>query len=196
MRRRSRGAAAGAVLAATATAALAVTGQLVDADGRPIADASVCRAELSFEQHCVSPDREGRFELPDRSGSDLRIVAKDHLAKVVEGVGDLGRIVLERAPVLSVRLVDASTGEAIAKGEVVVVVARDGENDERGPFPANAAGVKIQRLLPAGAVRVLGRAVGYRESEPQAVELVAGKESSIVLRLEPVPAPAGAGPKG
>ncbi|HET9300970.1 MAG TPA: hypothetical protein VFO11_13560, partial [Candidatus Polarisedimenticolaceae bacterium] len=53
---------------------------------------------------------------------------------------------------------------------------------KRGPFPVNGAGLKVATLAP-GRVIPRGSAPGYRDAVGQEVELRAGAETEIVLRL-------------
>ena len=91
---------------------------------------------------------------------------------------------LKRSPTLTVRLLDDSNGEPIERGEVFVIYS---SATMKGPFPTNRAGVKISRVLQSGDVRVIGKAQGYEESQPQALTLEPGKESEVALRLRPKP---------
>ncbi len=165
--------------------ALAVTGTITDAAGRPLEQARVCyfQTETNLEQACSNPTKAGTFELPDSQRMQLRVGAEGYFSQVVPARGHQA-IVLLRSPTLTVRLLDDSTGEAIDSGEVFVIYS---SATMKGPFPANRAGVKISRILRSGEVRLIGKAEGYEESKPQAVTLDPGKESEVSLRLVPKP---------
>jgi hypothetical protein len=167
--------------AASLPAAASVEGTVVDEDNEPIKGARVCYLEEGAELLCVETDKQGRYALLDSRLDTVRAHAPRYLPVTFSAVDQQAPVVLRRAPALLVRLVDGASGEPIAKGEVFVTFS---SGKEMGPFPANAAGVRIRRLITAGEVRVLGKAEGYRDAKPQAVTLVAGEESEVVLELE------------
>ena len=98
--------------------------------------------------------------------------------------------VLQLGATLLVRLVDVSTGERVTEGEIEVLFP---SGRRKGPFPANAAGVRVRSLEP-GPVRVVARTVGYLQEHPVSVLLEAGKQAELVLELRPIPAPASDNP--
>jgi hypothetical protein len=172
-----------AFVAVVASPALAVTGTVTDVAGEPIEDARVCHLQLETgrEIYCVGTDEEGGFEVVDSGVNDLRISAEGYFPESVPATGH-HVIVLELSPTLLVRLVDATTREPIAKGEVFVIYP---SAKKKGPFPANRAGVRITRVLRPGEVRLLALADGYEPGGPLSVTLEAGKESEATLELRP-----------
>jgi hypothetical protein len=141
------------------------------------------------EQMCTTTRDDGTFETMDVPSMNLRVVADGYLAEERPGTGHHDPIGMRRAPRLVVKLVDAVSGEAI-EGEVLVRRTLPGgsQEQEKGPFRANRAGVRIERLLEPGEVRVLGRAAGYEESAPRSVSLEGGKEIEVVFELTRKPA--------
>ena len=78
-------------------------------------------------------------------------------------------------------------GEPIARGELTLASP---SGRKTGPFPVNAAGLKVATVAP-GRVVPTGRAPGYRDAVGDEVELLAGKETEIVLRLRKAAATSG-----
>jgi hypothetical protein len=161
-----------------------VTGTVRDPEGKPIAGARVChfQEETKVEIYCIETNALGEFETIDSNVNVLRVSAPGRFPVELPAAGH-HEVVLERSPTLLVRLVDAVTGEPIERGEVFVLHPSAGK---KGPFPANRAGVRITRLLQPGEVKLVGRADGYRESEPLSVTLERGFQSEATLKLEPL----------
>jgi len=181
-RRRTRLA---ACLLAAAGPAAAATGTVIDPAGKPIAGARVCHFMDNIEILCAISKDNGSFDIIDSTAMPMRVTAEGFLPEVVPAAGHQ-EITLRRAPILLVRLVDAQTAAPIDRGEVLVVYS---PTEAKGPFPANRAGVRIQRLLRPGPARLVGRAEGYLDSRPEVVTIEAGKEVELTLRLEPRPRP-------
>jgi hypothetical protein len=159
--------------------AWALTGTLLDADGKPIRGATVCYFAGEAELFCARTSDAGFFELPDSRLDTLRLSADGFLPKFVRAVERDEPVVLERAAILVARVRDAKTKEPLDAGDLLVVYP---SGVREGPFPFNANGVRVKTMQP-GAVRIVARAVGYVDSEPQALELVAGKETETRLDL-------------
>jgi hypothetical protein len=170
-------AAAAALVSLTASAA---TGRVIDTEGRPIPNARVCHFMDNIELFCGMSKENGEFDIPDSTDMPMRITAEGYLAETSPAVGHQ-EITLKRAPVLFARLVDAATGEPIEKGKLLVVYS---SVETKGPFPTNRAGVRVQRVLKPGEVRLLAKAEGYEDSLPQAVTLKPGEEAQAVLKLK------------
>jgi hypothetical protein len=166
---------------AAAGPAAATTGRVADREGRPIQDARACIQTDAAEGICSTTDASGWYRLPDTSLARVRITAPGYLPRSVAAVDQEGVIVLERAAALRARLVDAVSGEPIAKGELTLA---SGSGRQTGPFPVNAAGLKVATLAPGRFVPT-GRAPGYRDAVGGEVVLEAGTETEIVLRLTP-----------
>jgi hypothetical protein len=169
------------VLAAVLAAAPAgaTTGRVAGADGKPLAGARACIQVQGGEGICAQTDAEGWYRLPETSLPKVRITAAGYLPRTVAAVDQEGIIVLERAAALTARLLDADTGAPIPKGELTL---DSPSGRKRGPFPVNAAGLKVATLAP-GRVVPRGRAPGYRDAVGQEVDLRAGADTEIVLRL-------------
>jgi hypothetical protein len=163
------------------TTALAVTGVVEDSDGKPIQGARVChfQKDTGLEHYCIETDENGYFDVVSTDEMPIRISATGFFPQQREAQGH-HEVVLLRSPTLVVRLVEASSGEPIDAGEVYVVYPTA---TKKGPFPTNRSGVRIARLLDPGEVRVIARAKGFEDSDPQKVELEPGKESEATLRL-------------
>lgn len=171
--------AASALVLAAALPAAAATGAVVDEQGQPIPGARVCHFIDNIELFCGLAGENGEFDIPDSTAMPMRVTAEGYLSAIAPCAG-YQRVTLKRAPALFARVVDAATGEPIEKSEVVVVYS---SSETKGPFPANRAGVRVQRVLKPGDVRVIGRAEGYEPSAPEAVTLKPGEEAEVLLKL-------------
>jgi hypothetical protein len=172
-------------VALAAGPALGLTGSVVDDRGQPVPFARACWVRQGVELICVEADARGVFDLPGSELQEIRLSADDLFPRTLPAAEVArGPIALERSPVLTVRLVRAGTGEPIAGGEVVVVYPT---GKEVGPFPVNANGVRVRRVLPPGDVRVIARAPGFAELPPRALTLVGGQAIDLKLELEPLP---------
>ena len=175
------------LLLAVSPAVLATDGTVVDSVGRPVVGAQACYVAGNADLYCSVTDDRGNFSLPDSEQDSLRVLAEGYMPKTVVASTLVAPIVLLRSPTLIVRLVDGE-GERLNEGEVSVVYST---GQSRGPFPVNASGVRIRRVLPPGEARVVARAEGFRQEKPEPVELEAGKTSEVEIRL--VPAQSGEG---
>jgi len=158
--------------------ALALTGTVTDEAGEPVEGARVCYFVDRVETLCTSTTDAGFFELPDSELDTIRIVATDHLPLTLPAVEQDGPIVLKAAASILVRVVDAETGEGISDGRVEILHA----SGRVRRFPANRSGVRVRSYEP-GLVTVTARAEGYLAGEPRQVELEAGGETEVVIRL-------------
>jgi hypothetical protein len=159
-------------------AALAAKGTVVDEQQRPLVDARVCYFVDRIELLCTLTDDQGHFELPVSANDTIRAHAEGYNPKIFSAVVQHGPVVLQRAPSLTVRLVDPA-GEPLA-GEVRISYP---SGKEVGPFPINRSGLHIRRGLPPGEIRLRAVAEGFRESEPLAASLEAGEEAVVRIEL-------------
>ncbi len=170
--------------AALAPAALALEGYIQDTDAQPLEGARVCYVLPGGAAGlCAVSDARGYYSLPDSDVPRVRVVAQGHLVLERSATPHDKPLRLERAASLLVRLRDAATGEPIEEGRVRFVTST---GKRRGPFPANAAGVRVS-TLPPGRVKVSASAEGYGERKGQPVDLVAGEEAVLELELQPRP---------
>jgi hypothetical protein len=157
----------------------AASGRVAGPDGKPLAGARACIQVQGGQGMCSDTDADGWYRLPETSLPRVRITAPGYLPKNVAAVDQEGIIVLERAAALRARLLDAESGEPIAGGELTLASP---SGRKRGPFPVNGAGLKVATLAP-GRVVPRASAPGYRDAVGHEVELRAGTETEIVLRL-------------
>ncbi len=169
-----------ATLSLASLPARAASGHVVDNAGEPVVDARVCLMVAGAEGLCVRTDEKGFFSLPNTRVTDMRIVAAGFLPRIVAAVDQEAPIALDPAASLRARVLDAATGRVIPKAEVRISYA---SGAQKGPFPANAAGVHVNALSP-GEVVPSAKAPGYRDKSGSVVLLVAGKETVVELRLE------------
>ena len=95
-------------------------------------------------------------------------------------------MMLHRAASFWVKLIDAGTGAPIPRGEVTVALP---SGALKGPFPTNMVGLRVATFVP-GPARFGARAEGYLELRGVEIDLPAGVETLIELKLDPVPAQA------
>jgi hypothetical protein len=167
------------------TPASAVSGRVVDPEGKPVAGARACimvGEAWSAEGLCDETKAEGGYRLPTpRTPSLLRIVADGFLPSTVTADDRTEPIVLRRAASLLVRVLDAKTGQPIPKSEVHLVYAN---GEDKGPLPANRAGVLVNALPPGEAV-LSAKAAGYAGGKGDTITLEAGRKTEVELKLEP-----------
>jgi hypothetical protein len=161
---------------------LAISGTVVDGESHPLAGAHVCYLSADVDLLCVETDEAGYYDLPDSKLDRIRLRAPGFLSRVVAATDHDTAIVLERAATLLVRMVDAATGEPLSGGEVFVTAST---GRRLGPFPVNAAGVRVRSLEP-GSVRVTAASEGYEQHGEVAAKLVGGEESTVSVKMDPV----------
>lgn len=159
--------------------ALGATGHVVDPDGKPVPGARACLMVAGSEGLCSVTDASGYYGLPDSSVPWVRIVAKGFLPKQVSAVDQESPIALERAATLRVRVADAATGAALAKGQVFILYP---SGKKIGPLPINAMGVQISSLEP-GEIVVQASSPGHSEGRSETVRLHGGEEREVVIKL-------------
>jgi len=161
------------------TPARALIGTVVDEKGEAIEGARVCYLVDRIEELCSLTTATGLFELPDSSLDTIRVVAAGYVPRKLPAVEPEAPIALEPAAAILVRLVDAETNEGIGKGKIEILHS----SGELRRFPCNRAGVRVRTYEP-GLVTVTGQVEGYRTVQPRRVELEAGKEVEVVIRME------------
>ena len=171
-----------AVSAAAAAPALAFVGSVVDMGGKPIEGARACYVVGNAELFCSETDDSGRFELPGSMQDGIRVVADGYSPRTILVAEASAPVVLERSPTLLVKLLDATDGTPISEGQVSVVYS---SGKFLGPFPVNASGVRVRRVLRSGEARIVIVAPGYRQPHPQPIDLVPGKLTEVSIELLP-----------
>ena len=162
--------------------AAAITGKVVDPDGKPIAGANACLIVDGALGLCVETNAEGMFDLVDSDVPRLRVSAAGFLSRYLPAVTHEEPIELTLGATLRVKLIDASTGEPLEEGTVVL----DFPSGRRlGPYPVNRAGFVIRPVRPE-EVMVTAQADGYRPAAGRNVRLTGGEESAVTIELEPV----------
>jgi len=173
------------VLLFSTVPALAVSGQVVDEQGEYVEGVRVCHFQTTTlrELMCVGTREDGFFELPDSKPKVVvRIAAPGYFAETIPSKGH-ATVILRKAPTLVVKLVDRETSEPIESGDVFVIYP---SAKKKGPFPVNAAGVRISRILEEGQIRILARADGYMFDGEESVTLEPGEERVVTVKLSPV----------
>jgi hypothetical protein len=155
---------------------------ITDAEGVPVPAARVCYVQGDREQSCGFGGLDGRYTAEKGGLDTIRIMADGFLPATLSIVAQQGPVVLQRAPTLWVRLIDDTTEQAIAEGQVFVAYPN---GRRKGPFPSNRAGVRIRRVLEPGEVLVVAEVAGYRQEGQAKVELVGGVETRLDIRMVP-----------
>jgi hypothetical protein len=158
----------------------AAEGRVVAPGGSPIPGAQVCESVEGTPERCVQTDAEGLYRMEKTSRQALLVRARGYVPTTVDAAPLAAPVVLQRAAVLRVSVVDAKTGKPLPKGKVMI----DAPSGQRiGDFvPFNAAGVRISTLAP-GTVFVRATSPGYQPGGPLPVELVSGSERSLTVSM-------------
>ena len=158
--------------------ALALTGTVVDPDGKAVEGATVCYLLGDTEGICASTDKRGYFQLPTSAIDRIQIRAKGFLPRVVASVTPSAPIPLERAGGLWIKPVGPD-GTPVSAGEAFVVLPN---GVRKGPFPFNDKGVRI-KTLPVASYRVIVHAEGWDQPRSIPIDLVAGKETTVEVPM-------------
>ena len=169
----------GAVIGASAALA-AASGRVVDLDGKPVTIAEVCNVTEGFSTDCVPVNAEGYYHLASPSGHSVFVRATGYRPQRVAAVEQSAPIVLHKAAILLVKVVDAASHTPIAKGTVTLNYASGLRIGSAVPF--NPAGVRIASLEP-GDVLARSEAEGYEPGGPLPVTLREGVLSTITLEM-------------
>jgi hypothetical protein len=173
-----------AALAIALPAMAQATGQVVGADGKPIAGVDVCTLRNDERTACVKTDEKGFYRMEHPAVPVVYLQIKGYASKSVSAAPQNEPIVLDRVASLLVRVVDAATGEPIAEGTVSVNLTTGRKIGS--PVPFNRAGVRMSTLAP-GQTLVRADAYGYESGGPIVVELVGGQEKELTVRLKKLP---------
>jgi hypothetical protein len=165
----------------TGPAFAAATGRIVGPDGAPVTGAEVCEFAEGAPEHCVKVDAHGDYRMESPKRSWLLVRASGFVGMLVDPVPLDAPLKLARAASLLVTVVDASTGQPIPSGRVMI----DSPSGRRiGEFvPFNKLGVRISTLDP-GVVFVRAEADGYKPAGPMPVTLVSGAEGSVKVSMK------------
>lgn len=158
---------------------LAISGTVVDPQGKALGGASVCYLSADVELLCVETDEAGYYELPDSELDRIRLSLAGFLPRVLAAVEHEAPIALEPSATLLVRLQDATDGKALGAGEIYVFAPT---GRRLGPFPTNVSGVRVRSLRP-GTVRISAEVAGYEPLRDHAAELVGGEETEVVVKM-------------
>jgi hypothetical protein len=169
----------GVALGASAALA-AASGRVTDVDGKPIRTAEVCNVVEGVTTTCLPVNGEGYYHLDAPEGKSVFIRATGYRPLRIAAVEQSAPIVLHRAAVLLVKIVDAATKKPVAKGTVTLNYASGMRIGSAVPF--NSAGVRVASLEP-GDVLARSEADGYEPGGPVPVTLREGVEASLTLEM-------------
>jgi hypothetical protein len=167
-----------ALLLSAARPALAVSGRIVDEAGEPVPGARACLRSGHQDAVCTQADETGYYRLEDALLTTVRITAPGYLPEEVAAVDQEAPVVLRRSATLFVRVVDPA-GEPLAGGTIRIVLVSGRQIDG---LPFNRAGVRVADLAP-GTLTVRASLAGWEEVDPPTVEVVAGQQTDVVVRL-------------
>jgi hypothetical protein len=157
------------------------SGQVVGEDGAPVPGAEVCLFDTEGQRvDCVSTDAQGFYRLENPTLPNLLVQAPGFKAEAVLAAPQNQPVVLRRAVALTVRVVDAQTGQPIEKGTVTFHLPSGKNVGSEVPF--NRSGVKVSNMS-AGETMIRAHADGYVSGDPVVVNLTPGKPHDVVVKL-------------
>jgi len=156
----------------------AASGRIVAPDGAPVAGAQVCELLLNSPEHCVSADIAGLYKMKAPQRPTLLVRARGFIPMTVDASPLSDPVVLQRAALLLVSVVDGKTGAPLPAGKVMLNAPSGQRIGNYVPF--NQSGVRITTLSP-GTVFVRAAADGYEPGGPIPVDLVSAKESTVKI---------------
>ena len=170
------------LLAATAAKTPLASGRVVGENGEPVAGAEACIFDTEGKQvACVTTDKEGFYRMENPAMPHLLIQAPGYKAQGVLAAPQNEPVVLRRAVTLTVRVLDAATGEPIPKGTVSFHLPT-GRN-VGSPVPFNRSGVKLSNMS-TGETLIQAKADGYVSGDPVVVDLKGQAPQDVVIRLK------------
>jgi hypothetical protein len=162
--------------------ALAVSGRVLDPEGKPAKAAQVCYVADTEVGECGETDAEGFYSLPDSPMRWIRIMVPGYLVERVDASALDRPVRLRAAAILEVRFL-ADPGETPIEGAFFFLTREDGAR--LGPLgPTNLSGTVVARSLPPGPVAVSVHAPGFDTPPSRNVLLGAGKTATLTFRLK------------
>lgn len=168
------------LLLVPSAAAATATGQVLDPDGRPIRGAEVCVSQSGGALDCVKTDAAGYYRIATPSGRTLVIRASGFVPLRAVAVEQVAPITLSRAATLTVRVIDAATGEPVPSGKVRLIYTSGKSIGDA--FPFNRDGVRIRTLTP-GEILARCEAEGFDPGGPEVVILEGGAEKTLTIAM-------------
>ena len=165
---------------ATGAAHTTASGRVVDPEGHPIAGAQVCNVREGKVKDCVQAGVDGTYRIETPKGHRVFVRASGFVGAEAEVGPRATPLVLARAAVLVVRVVDAATNEPISSGKVKIYTPAGRTFGE--PVPFNRAGLRVSTLEP-GEVLVRAEAEGFDPGGPLPVTLVGGREQTLTIPM-------------
>jgi hypothetical protein len=158
----------------------AVRGTVVDSDSTPIVGAEVCYLLGEADGICVQTNEDGVYDLPTSHVSVIQIEASGFQSATLQVGKQGGRVVLQRAAALWVRVRDVASGRTIPESQVYLVFPG---GRREGPLPANDKGVKIRTLVP-GRYGILAHSEGYTQLKAVVVDLAGGDDDWVDVEMK------------
>lgn len=164
----------------SATATLASSGTVIDQQGNLLAGVRVCYVAGEVEQLCVTTEEDGAWQLPNSGVDTVRLSLAGFLPKKISSLPRAEAVILAPAAVLVIQF-EGPNGKPLANGQAEIVRP---SGRKIGPFPiSREAGTRIRSLEP-GPVVILGRSDGLEAASSSQTELVAGEQTTIVVRFK------------
>lgn len=176
-----------ALLVAATPLFAAASGKVVNTDGKPIPEAEVCTIVKGATGTCNKVDALGFYHVAKPPSLSLFVRASGYQPLKIAAIEQSAPIVLERAAILRVEVLDAATRRPVPKGKVILNYASGEQIGAAAPF--NSKGVRITTLAP-GEILIRAEADGYENGGPEAVTAIAGKETGIAISMKKVQAAA------
>lgn len=171
-----------------------VTGRVRDPQGRPLPGVLICTSQAPPLRRRVRSAEDGTFSLqvqPETGTSILLLLRHAGLLPGAHGlrlepgktrIGPLDLVMHPRQGLGSLRVQVRSGGEAAVGVSVTALTLGPGRQRRSGS--SDSGGLVLLTELPAGPLRVVTRAPGYRPTD-QTLELQGGGEQVLELDLEP-----------
>jgi hypothetical protein len=156
------------------------SGRVIRESGAPVIGADVCEMADQNPEVCVRTDENGAYRIDSTTKPKLFIRARGFVSTTVDAAPLTEPVKLQAAATILVTVVDAKTGAPLPKGSVMIDIPSGYRVGTEAPF--NKAGVRISTLAP-GLVFVRANAPGYAPGGPLPVELVAGSEKAVTVKM-------------
>lgn len=165
--------------------ASALSGHVVDADGKPVANATVEIVSQIHDTRATTCDDEGAFTLEVEEPGQYRVRAKqsEHGVVITQAIAPAENLVLKLESLgrLDVHVLG---DRAPLKGTYVTVFGNGANAEDGATTPTDERGVAHFAGLHGGEYMVNLEQQGYQRVAPKAVKLAAGDRVEVTVSLE------------